>query len=1022
MGRAPILVAALLVAVPASGRTLSLEERVRAQEAIERVYHRHQQGSNRPFEEAAPRDLLESKVRDTLRKSLAIERIWHVPVTALTLRRETERMASSTRLPARLEEIYAALGHDRFLFEETVARAAVVDRLARSFFRSDERIHAAVHRVPKRDWDTWWNEAGSVFDEGEVVAVASPAGPLPVPRRSGVRGSGEACLPDDSWDNASLDAMPGARTDSKSVWTGSEMIVWGGINIYGNLASGGRYDPATDTWRATSLEGAPAPRSNHTAVWTGTRMIVWGGNGDGLPSELASGGIYDPAADAWTSVTLAGAPTGRASHTAVWTGTRMIVWGGLTGADVPLANGGVYDPVSDQWTAVSGGAGVPSARGEHTAVWTGSEMIVWGGWDGGSGFLATGARYDPASDSWTALPAAGSLAGRSFHTAVWTGSRMVVWGGLGAGSARFRDGARYNPVSNTWAATSNAGAPAARYGQIAVWSGSRMIVWGGVDAAFNLLATGGSYDPVGNAWTATTTSGAPAGRYRHDGVWADGLMIVWGGTKEGGATYEGGRYDPVSDSWTPTSTGGGPSGRQRHTAVWTGNRMIVWGGDLDEQQCIATGGRYDPALDAWSETTLVGAPAPRYSHSAVWTGDEMVVWGGWGCAASTLGSGGRYDPVRDSWTPVGTTAAPEARDQHSAIWTGSRMIVWGGVNGSNVYQRSGGVYDPEADTWTPTQLNGAPPFGRSQHSAVWTGSRMLIWGGSIPVSPFHSNSGGLYDPVADAWTATTLTGAPTVRSGHDTVWTGTEMIVWGGLTTGGVLLSDGFRYDPAADTWTAIASAGAPTARSAPSSVWTGREMLLWGGIEGGDVVSTGFRYDAAADAWAPMTTLNAPPARSSHTSVWTGSFMIPWGGFDTAAVNTGGRYAIDNAVDLDGDGLSSCEGDCNDADPGAFAVPGEVVGLVASSKETLVWESGIGDAGLATVHDVVRGNVDALPVGSPGEVCLASGIAAATVTDPEAPAGGSAFFYLVRARNSCGDGGYGVASSGAPRVTDSCP
>src|SRR5262249_577685 len=51
--------------------------------------------------------------------------------------------------------------------------------------------------------------------------------------------------------------------------------------------------------------------------------------------------------------------------------------------------------------------GAPSARHNHTAVWTGSQMIVWGGWDG-SYELKTGARYSPTTDSWTDLPTTGA--------------------------------------------------------------------------------------------------------------------------------------------------------------------------------------------------------------------------------------------------------------------------------------------------------------------------------------------------------------------------------------------------------------------------------------------------------------------------------------------------------------------------------------------------------------------------------------------------------------------------------------
>ena len=56
-------------------------------------------------------------------------------------------------------------------------------------------------------------------------------------------------------------------------------------------------------------------------------MVVWGGyNG----SPLGDGGLYDPAGNAWTAMTNTGAPTGRYSHVAVWTGSRMIIWSGMT--------------------------------------------------------------------------------------------------------------------------------------------------------------------------------------------------------------------------------------------------------------------------------------------------------------------------------------------------------------------------------------------------------------------------------------------------------------------------------------------------------------------------------------------------------------------------------------------------------------------------------------------------------------------------------------------------------------------
>src|SRR5438094_1495197 len=100
------------------------------------------------------------------------------------------------------------------------------------------------------------------------------------------------------------------------------MIVWGG-----NGNTGGRYSPANDSWVSTGSDGAPSARSGHTAVWTGTQMIIWGGS-DRSFNTLNSGGRYDPIIDNWIATSNANAATGRSSHTAVWTGTEMIVWGG----------------------------------------------------------------------------------------------------------------------------------------------------------------------------------------------------------------------------------------------------------------------------------------------------------------------------------------------------------------------------------------------------------------------------------------------------------------------------------------------------------------------------------------------------------------------------------------------------------------------------------------------------------------------------------------------------------------------
>jgi N-acetylneuraminic acid mutarotase len=120
------------------------------------------------------------------------------------------------------------------------------------------------------------------------------------------------------------------------------MIVWGGddggVGLYND---GGRYNPTTDTWTAINPINATTPpaRHYHTAVWTGTEMIVWGGAGPGLPND---GWRYDPSSNTWSPVMVTGAPAARVYHTAIWKGTELIVWGGNTGGLATNTGGRIF--------------------------------------------------------------------------------------------------------------------------------------------------------------------------------------------------------------------------------------------------------------------------------------------------------------------------------------------------------------------------------------------------------------------------------------------------------------------------------------------------------------------------------------------------------------------------------------------------------------------------------------------------------------------------------------------------------
>lgn len=226
-------------------------------------------------------------------------------------------------------------------------------------------------------------------------------------------------------------------------------------------------------------------------MWTGSEMLVWGGRNG---TYYDDGYRYNPRTDTWSGpIAVNPGFAGRRSPAAVWTGTEMLIWGGENN-NTPLGNGAAYDPALNAWLPISGGGAAPT-RWHMTAVWTGMDMVVRGGWNGSS-HVDTGAHYDRASDTWPAvIDNVGTPPGTSGATAVWNGTEMIVWGGLPSVGAATNEGARYDRALDNWVgATTTTNAPAARRSHAAVWAGAEMIVWGGYDGgAFQ--NTGRRYRP-----------------------------------------------------------------------------------------------------------------------------------------------------------------------------------------------------------------------------------------------------------------------------------------------------------------------------------------------------------------------------------------------------------------------------------------------------------------------------------------------------------------------------------------------
>jgi N-acetylneuraminic acid mutarotase len=138
----------------------------------------------------------------------------------------------------------------------------------------------------------------------------------------------------------------------------------------------------------------------------------------------------------------------------------------------------------------------------------------------------------------------------------------------------------------------------------------------------------------------------------------------------------------------------------------------------------------------------------------------------------------------------------------------------------------GAAWDAATNTWhpiapMPTTLPGYDP------TAVWTGTEVLVWS-SAPATPeaYGREVVLAYNPSTNTWRHLPPSGL-TPRNGGVRVWTGHELVVWGGLNSDRtVAYGDGARLDPSTNRWRRLPAAPVP-ARGGAAAVWSGHEVLL---------------------------------------------------------------------------------------------------------------------------------------------------------------------------------------------------
>jgi hypothetical protein len=343
-------------------------------------------------------------------------------------------------------------------------------------------------------------------------------------------------------------------------------------------ATGSTSEPqSTPAWRA--LDTAPIEgRIAEGVVWTGREMIVWGGvTRAGTPALAADGAAYDPAADSWR--TIAPAPPGvlgDVGTAATWTGSVAVFWAGNS-PDGPAA-GAIYDPESDTWRQLDQGPLGP--REGYVSVWTGTELLIIAGTAGDQGARPVAAALSPSENSWRPLPALNDLPGLAPLGAVWNGDVVYIAGvlylcpELGSVCTDTRPiFLTYHPQSDATEEIDLAGAPAeSQPGLLAP------LAWTGTEVVFEISGEPSAglvhYQPSDNSWSVGERAAcAVDDAYYSQTAWLGDRYVVPCG--DDGVQI----YDPSTGEWETITAGTSPlNSRAGSAIVWTGTDLITWSG------------------------------------------------------------------------------------------------------------------------------------------------------------------------------------------------------------------------------------------------------------------------------------------------------------------------------------------------------------------------------------------------------------------------------------------------------------
>lgn len=314
---------------------------------------------------------------------------------------------------------------------------------------------------------------------------------------------------------------------------------------------------------------------------------------------------------------VAGPLSARYHASSVWTGEELLIWGGtsklLSFRETTFHDGAAYDPAAGTWRTIS--ASPLSSRGHSAAAWTGHEMLVWGGSDRGSGFLldgqppgfTDGAAYDPATDTWRAI-AASPFGWVNNAASIWTGSEFVAAVTRRAGDSETLEFMAYNPDADSWRLLPPIESNVESESELA-WTGNDLIVRNLGRGVFRLAGMLGD-------WTSIRDLRNEPG-INSNLIWTGDELVAMTVEALGGEDFRNllVGWTPEGGTWRVISEAPGPV---------PDSTMIAASGHL---LLLEPGLSYDIAAGRWSRFDPPESEA-RIGAVKAWMTDSLAIWGG----------------------------------------------------------------------------------------------------------------------------------------------------------------------------------------------------------------------------------------------------------------------------------------------------------------------------------------------------------------------------------------------------------